>query len=185
MIEGLNKKFSKPLALKLKDVGWITPDLLTFGALAVALLSASAVAFLPSGGLVPALLFLFSNFLDSLDGDLARVRGQTTKRGALLDAVLDRVSDISILFAMAHTSNEWLWGYLSVLGSVLVPYTRAKAEALGVEKEKLKTFGSRDIRNTLIFLGLLFSAYSLTLKAVAILSLASAVHRLYRGMRYA
>ncbi len=185
MIESLNKRFSRPLAERLSGVNLVTPNLLTGGALVVALLSAFAVAFLPSGGLVPALLFLLSNFLDSLDGDLARARGQTTKKGALLDAVFDRVSDVSILFAMAYATKEWLWGYLAVLGSVLVPYTRAKAEALGVDKEKLKTFGSRDIRNTLIFLGLLFSAYSLTLKAVALLSLASAVHRLYRGMRYA
>ena len=76
---------------------------------------------------------------DALDGTLARQLGKATKFGSFLDAVLDRVSDSAVLLAVGW----WYMGQpgrleetlaiLAIIGSMLVSYTRARAECIGVE----------------------------------------------------
>ncbi len=179
LVEEINKVLTLRLAKLIKDYEFLSPNLIT-------LLSFSLVVptfYLIMEGKFPlagAVLYL-SALLDSLDGDLARLRGKTTKEGALLDAVLDRYFDLLTVFALTLKTQDYFFGFLALLGSSLVPYIRAKAESLG--KRDLKTFGSRDVRNFLIFLGLILSKPELTLKLLAILSNLSALHRFYRALR--
>ena len=82
--------------------------------------------------LVPAVL------LDKLDGIVARNKGSVTQFGAFLDSVLDRYADSAILLAIAwNIGNRGIVTgvilvFASLVGSLLVSYTRARAEGLGI-----------------------------------------------------
>jgi len=87
-----------------------------------------------AGAIVTTLFVLF----DLLDGTMARLSGTTSRWGALLDSTLDRISDASILGAMAywfshsHDRNIPLLLSVLILGS-LISYIKARAEALEIE----------------------------------------------------
>lgn len=88
-----------------------------------------------------ALLLLVSGFLDALDGVLARAYRKTTLSGGFFDSLLDRYSDAVILVSiilgrLAADSQLWsLIGFAAVIGSLLVSYSRARAEAAGIKME--------------------------------------------------
>ena len=125
----------------------ITPSAITwFGFL----LAVGAAALIIAGHLFAAgFVVLFAGFFDMLDGALARHTNQTTRFGAVLDSILDRLSEavlllgilvlfllveeLSVLFTLL--AKEWsiLLVYLALSGSLLVSYIRARAEALGME----------------------------------------------------
>jgi CDP-diacylglycerol--glycerol-3-phosphate 3-phosphatidyltransferase len=85
-------------------------------------------------------VFLLGGMMDILDGRVARETGLASKFGSFYDSTLDRVSEIVVYFSLyayfRPLSNFWWVGYvviLAMVGSLMVSYTRAKAEALGVE----------------------------------------------------
>ncbi len=77
--------------------------------------------------------------VDALDGTMARLRGEPTDFGAFVDSVTDRYSELVILggLLLHYTLQGSLVGvvlaYLAAMGSVLVSYTRARAQSLGKE----------------------------------------------------
>ncbi len=78
-------------------------------------------------------LFLFSGILDALDGRIARIRMQATPAGAAIDSVLDRYTDMVMLLGLAwYYRSTWvlLPVLAAILGTSIVPYVRAKSEAL-------------------------------------------------------
>lgn len=85
-------------------------------------------------GVVGGILLLFSGFCDVLDGSVARVTNQTTKKGAFLDSSFDKISEIIIFAGIAYGKLADPFLCLVGLGmSLLVSYTRARAESLGVK----------------------------------------------------
>ncbi len=79
------------------------------------------------------LLLLLSGFVDALDGAVARATGKTSPFGGVLDSICDRYSDAIVLFGIIL--GGWIstfWGILAIVGSLLVSYARARAEAAGV-----------------------------------------------------
>ncbi|MHC4639846.1 MAG: CDP-alcohol phosphatidyltransferase family protein, partial [Planctomycetota bacterium] len=129
-----------------------------------------------------AILVLSGAWLDSLDGDLARARQNGTKEGEILDAVLDRYIDFFIISALIwQTPGCLLGGLAALLGNQMVPYLRARTEVTG--KSSVATFGSRDIRNILLVVGLFLGWYCVLLIGLAVLSNASAFHRFYYATR--
>lgn len=83
-------------------------------------------------------LLLASGFCDALDGVVARVYGQTTEFGGFLDSVLDRYSDAAVYVAITVSGLcDPLSGLVALTGSLLVSYTRARAEADGVKMESV------------------------------------------------
>ncbi len=79
------------------------------------------------------LLLLLSGFVDALDGAVARITGKTSAFGGVLDSICDRYSDAIVLFGIIF--GGWVstfWGIIAIVGSLLVSYTRARAEAAGV-----------------------------------------------------
>ncbi len=79
------------------------------------------------------LLLLLSGFVDALDGAVARATGKTTAFGGVLDSVCDRYSDAIVLIGVILGGwSSAFWGLLAIVGSLLVSYTRARAEAAGV-----------------------------------------------------
>jgi soluble lytic murein transglycosylase len=84
-------------------------------------------------------LLLLAGLCDLLDGSLARASGQVTAFGAFLDSVIDRYSDIIVLlgivvlFARMPHARGALVAMAGLVGSVMVSYTKARAESIGVE----------------------------------------------------
>ncbi len=87
--------------------------------------------------LIAGLVYLFASCFDALDGVIARTQGQATPFGAFLDSTLDRISEGIVMAAIAvhfaALGQPWNAGavVLALLGSLLVSYTRARAEGLG------------------------------------------------------
>ncbi|MBS3815750.1 MAG: CDP-alcohol phosphatidyltransferase family protein [Hadesarchaea archaeon] len=84
---------------------------------------------------------LACGFFDVIDGAVARLTRRVTKFGGFLDSVVDRVIDslifIGIIFgelAVLWNQPFWFWPSLALVGSLLVSYTRARAEAAGSGK---------------------------------------------------
>ncbi len=80
-------------------------------------------------------LYLLSGILDALDGRLARAHGEAAPSGTIVDSVLDRYADSLMLMGLAwYFRHTWVLvpTLASILGTSLIPYVRAKAEALGV-----------------------------------------------------
>jgi phosphatidylglycerophosphate synthase len=81
---------------------------------------------------------LFGGLFDMIDGRLARVGKMTSDYGALYDSVLDRYSELFMFFGICYylVSHNYFWSsifaFIAMIGSVMVSYTRARAEGLGV-----------------------------------------------------
>ena len=117
-------------------VRWrVTPNALTFASFVVACVSAVcfAIGNFGAGGW----LYLLTGILDILDGRIARATGKVTKGGAFFDSVMDRYAELVVFGGLAVFYRD-SWAHLRrarwpSLGSVMVSYTRARGEALGVE----------------------------------------------------
>lgn len=96
--------------------------------------------FLAKGQIVlGGLMILAMGPIDALDGTMARLRGEPSKFGAFVDSVTDRYSELVIYFGLLVyfiQLGNWMnisVVYLAAAGSVLVSYTRARAESLGYD----------------------------------------------------
>jgi phosphatidylglycerophosphate synthase len=140
----------------------LTPDMLTLVGVALCLAGAVFVGFETRNEYLffwlGGVLFVIGSIADILDGALARAAGKGTVFGAFLDSTFDRVGEAAILAAIGlsfmHDSNEvaLMAAFAAVIGSFLVSYTRARAEALGLRGDI--GFGSRVERVVLIGIGL-------------------------------
>lgn len=126
--------------------GWLAehrvhPNLLTtIGFLATI---GSAVAFHQHAVQTAGFLVLLGGFFDILDGRVARLSELGSKFGAFYDSTLDRVSEIAVYFGILSLYNDYRLElgdvgmiYLimaAMAGSLMVSYTRARAEALGLD----------------------------------------------------
>ena len=105
-----------------------------------------------------AALFVVGSILDILDGALARTGNKATPFGAFLDSTLDRVGEgamlgsIGLVFARQGNTVALACAIAGVIGSFLVSYTRAKAEAIGLKGDV--GLGSRAERVVIITAGL-------------------------------
>ncbi len=133
----------------------LKPNTLTFIGLALNGLAAWALA--TGDWLQGACLIVLAGFFDILDGAVARNCRQASPFGSFLDSVLDRYSDLSLLIGLLiyySTSGLVLYQVLSglgIMGTALVPYTRARAEIL-IPKCNVGIL-ERPERVLLIFLG--------------------------------
>jgi len=125
-------------AVLLNRIG-VTPNELTIVGL---LLNVAVAWMLASGNLaVGGILVLLANAFDMLDGALARVSGKGSRFGAFFDSTLDRYAEAVIYLGLM----VWLYrvgdgpllmgAYMSLVGSFMVSYSRARAEGLGVGGE--------------------------------------------------
>jgi CDP-diacylglycerol--glycerol-3-phosphate 3-phosphatidyltransferase len=130
------------------------------------------------GGLVVLLM----GPIDALDGTMARLRGEASEFGAFVDSVTDRYSELVIFAGMLYfflQQNEPLYiflTYLAAAGSVLVSYTRARAQSLGHEtKVGLLT---RMERYLVLAPALVFNLPHVALWILAVLANLTAVQRI-------
>lgn len=115
----------------------ITPSALTWIGFALTVVAAALVVI---GQLLAAgIVMLVAGLFDMLDGALARYKKQTSRFGAFLDSTLDRLSEVVVLLGILvlEAEEQSLIGVLLVglalIGSLLVSYIRARAEALGLD----------------------------------------------------
>jgi|GEM_PF-83477 len=115
----------------------LRPNHLTLAGLGVSLLAAAA--FVTGRTRTGGVLLVFAGLFDFFDGSLARASGQVTPFGGFLDSVIDRYSDlvvllgIVVLFASMPHARGALVAMAALVGSVMVSYTKARAESIGVE----------------------------------------------------
>jgi CDP-diacylglycerol---glycerol-3-phosphate 3-phosphatidyltransferase len=105
--------------------------------------------------------FIVGSIMDTLDGRYSRMSGKGTPFGAFLDSTLDRIEEGIVLTAVAgyfalHDNRAAAAGVVvAVLASLMVSYTRARAEALGVECKV--GIATRPVRVVILSIGLLFA----------------------------
>jgi len=134
--------------------------------------------------------FIVGSIMDTLDGRYSRMSGKGTQFGAFLDSTLDRLEEgivltaVAAYFASRHNQAAVAAVVMSVLASLMVSYTRARAEALGVAC----TVGlaTRPVRVVILSAGLVFAKgaslghFELLAPAVYVLAVLTAVTMIQR-----
>ncbi len=160
----------------------ISPNMLTVVGL---LLTLAVTATLASGHLVwGGILVLLTSAFDMFDGALARATKRNSVFGAFFDSTVDRYAEALVFFGLLLYFQglgghlfELSMVYLTIVGSLMVSYTRARAESLGVEcKVGLL---ARPERVILLSLGLIIGWLPFTLAVLAIFTNVTAVQRIY------
>ncbi|WP_205696012.1 CDP-alcohol phosphatidyltransferase family protein [Conexibacter sp. SYSU D00693] len=141
----------------------LTPNAISLTGLALHVVA--AVLLLQEWWIVGGLAFIVGSVCDTLDGRYSRMSGKGTAFGAFLDSTLDRIEESIILCVVAaHYADEAdqaavLGCAIAIAGSLLVSYTRARAEALGVECKV--GFANRAVRVVILSAGLLLAEGSI------------------------
>ena len=156
----------------------VTPNALTATGVSLCLAAAVLVPFENRDKLLfywlGAAVFVVGSILDILDGALARAGGKTTPFGAFLDSTTDRVGEgamlaaIALVFARSGNDRAVVITVAAVAGSFLVPYARAKAEALGLRGDV--GLGSRAERVVVITAGLVLAPWGALQWAIVVLA---------------
>jgi archaetidylinositol phosphate synthase len=130
---------------------------------------------------VGGVLLLLSGFFDIVDGSVARITKQTTKKGAFLDSSFDKIAEIVIFAGIAYGKLADPLLCLVGLGmSLLVSYTRARAESLGA---KLKGIGIGERAERMLIIAIIGmipirEAMEWAIIIVSIVAGITAVHRI-------
>lgn len=135
---------------------------------------ALAVVFIMLGWWIAAgFLFVFGSVMDLLDGKYSRMSGKATLFGAFLDSSLDRIEEGFVLaaiawqFARGGDAEAAAVVVLALTGSIMVSYTRARAEALGIECKV--GIASRAVRVVIISTGLFLADLTISGTELAVL----------------
>ena len=138
----------------------LTPNAISVAGLIGNLIA--AVLILEHDFVLAGVAFILGSLCDMFDGRYSRMSGKGTPFGAFLDSTLDRVEEGVVLAAVAawfaQEGNDFAVGatVIAVVGSYMVSYTRARAEALGVECKV--GIASRAVRVVILSAGLVFAA---------------------------
>ena len=181
----VNRRISGPMTRRLLRTG-ITPDLATVLAFLATLVAAGLVATghqwtMAAGGLG----IVLGSALDGVDGELARVSGRASRRGATLDTLLDRYADLAVVVGLivgaGATRTVWAWGFAAACGCLLVSYVHA----IGRDTDVRLLF-RREFRLLIFALSAVLGQPLLGLAAVAVaanLDVGRGVVLLMRAMR--
>jgi CDP-diacylglycerol--glycerol-3-phosphate 3-phosphatidyltransferase len=165
----------------------LTPDILSWLGFAIFL---GAAALIGTGHPFAAgFVVLAAGFFDILDGALARLRGQVTPFGGVLDSTIDRLSEAALLVAVLIFLWDTLWMallvFLALVSSLMVSYIRARAEGAGLECQR--GIFTRSERIIVLALGLLLSSFDnalvIALAVIAAFSFFTAGQRLFYAWR--
>jgi CDP-diacylglycerol--glycerol-3-phosphate 3-phosphatidyltransferase len=176
----LPKGVTEPLGRTIARTG-ITPNMITIAGLVGAIGAAVLVArgqFL-AGGIV----MLVAAALDLFDGMVARASGQVTLFGGIFDSLFDRLSEAAVLGGLLFRlvsqgkREEVMLTFAAMVGSILVSYLRARAEAAGLQlREGLFT---RPERVIVLGVGLIFSIVRIALWVLAVAANLTVLQRLW------
>lgn len=187
------KKFTLESFLRqyFKDIldsigGWlnkkgVTPNFITISGLVGNIIAAILIASgkLTWGGIVAMIMGPF----DALDGTMARLRNESSTYGAFIDSVTDRYDELVLLaglliyYLQQNSFEGSLLVYFAAMGSVLVSYIRARAEALGYNaKVGILT---RVERYLILIPGIIVGKPAISLGIVAVLGNFTAIQRFF------
>ena len=134
--------------------------------------------------IVGGIAFIVGSVCDTLDGRYSRMSGKGTQFGAFLDSTLDRIEEgivltaVAAVFATKGDEVAVAATVLAVLASLMVSYTRARAEALGVECKV--GIASRAVRVVILSIGILFADLGLLAPSVYVLAALGSITVLQR-----
>ncbi|MFQ5828405.1 MAG: CDP-alcohol phosphatidyltransferase family protein [Candidatus Methylomirabilia bacterium] len=158
----------------------LRPNHLTILGLGVSV--AAALAFVQGRERLAALLLIVAGLFDFFDGSLARLSGQVTPFGGFLDSVIDRYSDLVVLvgllllFVRVGKGSEILLTAAVLVGTVMVSYTKARAQSIGVPLEI--GLMERPERQICLIIGAFFHVLAPMLWILAVLVNLTAIHRI-------
>jgi len=158
----------------------INPNFLTFLGLVVNFWA--AVMFATGRFRLAAAIIFFAGFLDMLDGQVARRQNRVTAFGAFYDSTLDRYSDMAlymgllVYYAVSARTSYVVLAAVATAGSVMVSYTRARAESL-IPTCKVG-FMERPERLVLLILGGAFNRMAPVLWVISVISTITVIHRI-------
>ena len=165
----------------------ISPNSLTLAGLIIT--STASAALILQQLRIGGILILIGGMCDSIDGSLARSTGKESRFGALLDSIVDRLSEFVMFFGIIayfmrmqdHTTA--VVAFVALCGSIMVSYSRARAEGLGFEAEL--GFMQRAERIVLLGAGALFHPvlFKLSIWLVAIFANFTAWQRIAHAYR--
>jgi archaetidylinositol phosphate synthase len=120
----------------------LTPNMVSLIGFVLALFSAFAYAVATHGQplwiLLATILLLASGFCDALDGIIARIYQRTTAFGGFLDSLMDRYADAAVYSGVIIGGLcDIVFGLAALAGSLLVSYSRARAEAADIKMESI------------------------------------------------
>lgn len=155
----------------------LTPSAISLTGLALCVVAAVLVweEYFFLGGIA----FIVGSVCDTLDGRYSRMSGKGSPFGAFLDSTLDRMEEGIVLAAVARyfssEGNDLAVAavVVAVLASLMVSYTRARAEALGVECKV--GIADRAVRVVILSAGLVFFSLDLLAPAVYVLAALSTI----------
>ncbi len=170
----------EPVAEALHEIG-VTPNMVTVSGFVLTL----GVAVLAAEGMFfwAAVLMIVASGADAIDGTLARMSGQVTKFGAFLDSTLDRSAESITYMALAfyylqHGSTwEVLLAFVAIVASLLVSYTRARAEGVNIECKV--GIGTRFERMLVLFLGLITGYVTYAIAIVSVIAAITVLQRMF------
>jgi CDP-diacylglycerol---glycerol-3-phosphate 3-phosphatidyltransferase len=165
----------------------ISPNVLTFIGLVINIGAAVLFGYANADNqrrlfIYAGLTIIGAGIFDMVDGRVARATGQVTDFGAFFDSVIDRYSDVALFFGLLvyyARANRFFYVVLVAFvmtGSVMVSYTRARAESL-IPKCKVG-FMERPERIVLVIIGALFNRMAPVLWVLAVLSTITVIHRI-------
>ncbi|MBI3858763.1 MAG: CDP-alcohol phosphatidyltransferase family protein [Thaumarchaeota archaeon] len=162
----------------------LSPTFWTFVGVALAL--GAAAAYFSSGTVgqfMGGLLLLSSGFFDVVDGAVAKATGKVSRSGAFLDSTLDRVAEVAVFIGILGGKYSDPTLVLSAASfSLLVSYTRARAESLGTSLAGVG-IGERAERLLVVGLSSLVGRVDAGVAIVVVLAGFTFVERAYRGAR--
>jgi CDP-diacylglycerol--glycerol-3-phosphate 3-phosphatidyltransferase len=188
-IKGKARELLGPVARFVADLG-IPPSAITFVGLVLSVLAGWSLAtgHFPGAGV----LLILAGICDMIDGASARAGNRVSSRGAFLDSTVDRYSEIVVLLGAllyflvrSPASPEIITAavvFLAAGGSLMVSYTRARAEAVGTPCEV--GWAERPERVVILIVGALLgrNVFRIALWVLAILSHITALQRLRHVM---
>ncbi len=160
-----------------------TPNHITFIALAVGIVA--AYLFAVGKSRIAGIVVLVCGFFDVIDGAVARITGDITKFGGVLDSVFDRITDaILYLGILVGGINSlfgepiWVLPFVALVGSYMVSYVRARAESAGSGKLDVG-IAERAERLIIIAVGAVVGLMSYSLLLIAILTFITVIQRIW------
>jgi CDP-diacylglycerol--glycerol-3-phosphate 3-phosphatidyltransferase len=163
----------------------VSPDAVTY----VGLFLTTGVAVLAALGRIrwAGVAYIVASVCDAMDGTLARVSGRGSRFGAFLDSTIDRFEESVVFVGLAvyyaRAGGEWEIPLILVVtvASLMVSYTRARAEGLGISCTV--GFMTRPPRVVILIAGLILDQVPAALIILAATSLFTACHRIFHVWR--
>ncbi|MFP6679387.1 MAG: CDP-alcohol phosphatidyltransferase family protein [Dehalococcoidia bacterium] len=186
--EKLSRWFEEPASAALDKLG-VTPNMATLTGTVISVGAGAAAA--DGRWILAGILVILGATFDMLDGGIARRTGQVSRRGALLDSVMDRVAEGALLMGLlvyytrSNTFDQTLalLAFIAFAGSMMVSYVRARAEGLGMKGTA--GFATRPERVVVISVALLLSEPGWGLWILAVATPLSALYRFWAEWRSA